>query len=308
MPSSAGYPIEDFLEAITAQLDQTQDALRLKAVNRPLTFALKDFNVNLQVFVEMNPEGKVTFRPAAPNEAGASTVSIGFTTITRPMIEENTVSMEMSQAPSLDELGLKADEQRQLAKIGVRNGAQLRNLQRSAGEETLSRQTGVDLGRIKGALNLARPRLEDIAAHAPVEVPVIRPEPPPRQMQPGYGLPEQPVRQVQPGNSLADRLRQGMAAQGRPGAGMRRLEIDPGAREIQIGGRNLIEGGRAPRASLDGRALDTVHASALAASFALPPGQGGGHLVIELPDGEVESFHLIERGKAEGGADGGGWP
>lgn len=286
MPSSAGYPIEDFLEAITAQLDQTQDALRLKAVNRPLTFALKDFNVNLQVFVEMNPEGKVTFRPAAPNEAGASTVSIGFTTITRPMIEENTVSMEMSQAPSLDELGLKADEQRQLAKIGVRNGAQLRNLQRTAGEETLSRQTGVDLGRIKGALNLARPRLEDIGAHAPVAPPVIAPE---------------PVVPARPGGGLADRLRQGMGAQARPG--MRRLEIDPGAREIQIGGRNLIEGGRAPRAMLDGRTLDTTHASALAATFALPPGQGGGHLVIELPDGEVENFHLVERGQPAGG-----WP
>ncbi len=283
MPLSAGYPIEDFLEAITAQLDQTQDALRLKAVNRPLTFALKDFNVNLQVFVEMNPEGKVTFRPAAPNEAGASTVSIGFTTITRPMIEENTVSMEMSQAPSLTELGLAEAEQRQLAKIGVRNGAQLRNLQRSAGEETLSRQTGVDLGRIKGALNLARPRLEDIGASAAPEAPVLSAIEP----------------QPKAGGGLADRLRQGMASQGRPG--MRRLEIDPGAREIQIGGRNLIEGGRAPRAMLDGRTLDTLQASSLAASFALPPGQGGGHLVIELPDGEVEDFHLVERKPGDGG-------
>lgn len=291
MPSSAGYPIEDFLEAITAQLDQTQDALRLKAVNRPLTFALKDFNVNLQVFVEMNPEGKVTFRPAAPNEAGASTVSIGFTTITRPMIEENTVSMEMSQAPSLTELGLEEAEQRQLAKIGVRNGAQLRNLQRSAGEETLSRQTGVDLGRIKGALNLARPRLEDIGATVPVAAPPMMPEP--RHV--GSTDPR-----PQAGGSLADRLRHGMAAQRGPGPAMRRLEMEPGAREIQIGGRNLIDGGRAPRATLDGRALDTVHASALAASFALPPGQGGGHLVIELPDGETESFHLVERGPGEG--------
>ncbi len=290
MPSSVGYPIEDFLEAITAQLDQTQDALRLKAVNRPLTFALKDFNVNLQVFVEMNPEGKVTFRPAAPNEAGASTVSIGFTTITRPMIEENTVSMEMSQAPSLTELGLAEAEQRQLAKIGVRNGAQLRNLQRSAGEETLSRQTGVDLGRIKGALNLARPRLEDIGGHAPPDTPVFAPDPPqPRD-----------DRRPEPGGALADRLRHGMAAQGRPGPAMRRLEIDPAAREIQIGGRNLIEGGRAPRATLDGRALDTVRASSLAASFALPPGRGGGHLVIELPDGETENFHLVERKPDEG--------
>lgn len=161
MSSGAGYPIEEFLEAITAQLDQTQDALRLKAVNRPLTFALKDFNVDLQVFVEMDFNGRVTFRPAAPNEEGASRVSIGFTTITRPMIEENTISMEMAQAPTLDELGLENDDQRRLAKIGVRNAAQLRRLERDAGDMTLSRHTGVDLGRIKQALQMARPRIDD---------------------------------------------------------------------------------------------------------------------------------------------------
>jgi hypothetical protein len=293
-------------------------------VNRPLTFALKDFNVDLKVFVEMNPEGKVTFRPAAPNEEGASTVSIGFTTITRPMIEENTVSMEMSQAPSLAELGLAEAEQRQLAKIGVRNGAQLRNLQRSAGEETLSRQTGVDLGRIKGALNLARPRLEDIGATVPAGNSYTPPDDPmpaynpatPSRMAPSSGhLPQPlvppPAKGTPAGGSLADRLRQGMAAQRspgpdhRPGPAMRRLEMDPGTREIQIGGRNLIEGGRAPRATLDGRALDTTHASSLAASFALPPGQGGGHLVIELPDGATENFHLVERTTPETGRD---WP
>lgn len=167
MSSRGGYPIEEFLEAITAQLDQTQDALRLKAVNRPLTFALKDFNADLKVFVEMDAEGRVIFRPAAPNEEGASTVNIGFTTITRPMIEENTISMEMAQAPTLDELGLQADERRQLAKIGVRNAAQLRNLEQNAGTDTLSRHTGVDLGRIRGALNLAQPRLDDVVAEAP---------------------------------------------------------------------------------------------------------------------------------------------
>ena len=185
MPSSTGYPIEEFLEAITAQLDQTQDALRLKAVNRPLTFALKDFNVDLKVFVEMDANGRVTFRPAAPNEEGASTVTIGFTTITRPMIEENTISMEMAQAPGLDELGLDREDARNLAKIGVRNAAQLKNFERSAGEDTLSRHTGVDISRIRGALDLARPRLDMPVADRPVTgQPVATPPAPPRHAQP----------------------------------------------------------------------------------------------------------------------------
>lgn len=335
MPAGAGYPIEDFLEAITAQLDQTQDALRLKAVNRPLTFALKDFNVDLKVFVEMDQQGRVTFRPAAPNEEGASTVSIGFTTITRPMIEENTITMEMAQAPTLGELGLARDEQRQLAKIGVRNAAQLKNLQRSAGEDTLSRHTGVDLGRIRGALNLARPRLDEIGDEpvAPSAVPdperptPERPVPRPGRPggQPGV-LPDirlpggngagrggrepprpgsPPQRPVAGDGNLAARLREGLsrtqpAPSGEAHPAPRRFEIDPGARSIRIAGRNLIDGGRPPAARLDGRPLTLLDATSLAASFALPPGRGGGRLTVELPDGATEDFEMVERDAPRG--------
>lgn len=367
MPSGAGYPIEEFLEAITAQLDQTQDALRLKAVNRPLTFALKDFNVDLKVFVEMDREGRVTFRPAGPNESGASTVSIGFTTITRPMIEENTISMEMTQAPSLAELGLGQDDERRLARIGVRNGAQLRNLQRSAGEDTLSRHAGVNLERIRSALNLARPRLEDVSAdpgperlrpsmppdfgppdfepagiaspgfppddgatgrrpHRPADRladpepgkrPDIRPAPPAD----APGLPARPPDPRPAGapgtGNLADRLREGLRAgapplrAALPEAGRapvpaapprrRRIEIAPGARSLRLDGRNLIEAGRAPGARLDGRPLDLIDARADAVAFALPPGRGGGRLVIEMPDGACEEFDLVEHVRPDRG-------
>jgi hypothetical protein len=286
----AGYPIEDFLEAITAQLDQTQDALRLKAVNRPLTFALKDFNVDLKVFVEMEQNGRVSFRPAGPNEEGASTVSIGFTTITRPMIEENTVSMEMSQAPTLGELGLKREEQSQLAKIGVRNAAQLKTLQRSAGEETLSRHTGIDILRIRQALNMARPQVEDVTAEpgskavrGPAGIERVTSE----TRGPGVG-----------GGKLADRLRQGLVrlrVSPEEGQRVRRLGVEPGAKKIHIAGRNLIEEGRTLAASLDGQPLSLLSATSLAASFALPPGQGGGRLTLELPDGRMEDYDLFEQ-------------
>ncbi|MFA3916420.1 hypothetical protein [Ruegeria hyattellae] len=329
MSPAGGYPIEEFLEAITAQLDQTQDALRLKAVNRPLTFALKDFNVDLKVFVEMDQAGRVTFRPAAPNEEGASTVSIGFTTITRPMIEENTISMEMANAPTLDELGLAPDERRQLARVGVRNAAQLRNLERNAGDEGLSRHSGINLGRIRGALNLARPRLSDVVdpetatpetplpdAAAPdlPPQPVSQPAPPtngastpkpdpaPPPQPGGFWPPRGPLSPAAPqpepiistqtpeqssppiSNPIADRLRQHR----------RKLAIKPDARNIELRGTNLTDGGRLPVARLDGQNLNLLAAKPSSVSFSLPQGwaMGPGRLIVEMPDGEMEDFDL----------------
>jgi hypothetical protein len=95
----SSFPVEDFLEAITSQLDRTQDALRLKSVNRPLTYAIRDFSMELKMFVELAADGRVMFRPSASDDTGASVVHIGFTTVNRTMIEENTVSLSAVRSP-----------------------------------------------------------------------------------------------------------------------------------------------------------------------------------------------------------------
>src|SRR6516165_878257 len=97
------FSVEDFIQSILAQLDRVQDALRMKAVNRPLTYALKDFSLDFHVFAQVDASGVVHFRPAAANESGSSTLRLGFTTITKPMIEENTVSMAATRSPTLEE-------------------------------------------------------------------------------------------------------------------------------------------------------------------------------------------------------------
>ena len=84
MSAGRAFPVEDFVQAFTAQLDRAQDLLALKArTGRPLTFALKDLSVDLHVFWEADPSGRMLMRHAEANEAGASTLRFNFTSITR---------------------------------------------------------------------------------------------------------------------------------------------------------------------------------------------------------------------------------
>lgn len=183
----AGFPVEEFLEAITAQLDRTQDALRLKAVNRPLTYAIRDFSMELKVFVELAQDGRVMLRPSASNDTGASVVNIAFTTVNRTMIDENTVSLSSVRSPSLDELGLDEQERRQLEKLGVRNAAQLDELGRQTGTSAVSRFSGLPVNRLRQAMAQGQPRVHSVepaprvGAHPPVAArgPVDQPPPPP---------------------------------------------------------------------------------------------------------------------------------
>ena len=64
--ASAAHPVEEFLQALTAQLDRAQDTLALKVrAGRPLTWALKDLAIDLRVFLEVDSAGRVLLRTAA---------------------------------------------------------------------------------------------------------------------------------------------------------------------------------------------------------------------------------------------------
>jgi len=134
-PTGRGFPVEEFLQALTAQLDRAQDALALKVsgTNRPLTWALKDLSIDLHVFVEVSDTGKVLWRSAGPNEQGASTVHLDLTTITAPMVAENSFAYHEDVDPRpLEQLGgaapLDEDDARKLEWMGVRTVGQLRRL------------------------------------------------------------------------------------------------------------------------------------------------------------------------------------
>jgi hypothetical protein len=152
------FPVEEFVQALSAQLDRAQDGLALKArTGRPLTFAIKDLSIDLRVFWESDSAGRVLVRHAGPNEEGASTVHLNFTTITREMVEENTFSLGMDEDPrGLQDLpgdqGFSEQDRRRLEMIGVRTVGQLRRLSAETDTKTVETFAGVPMLRLQAAL------------------------------------------------------------------------------------------------------------------------------------------------------------
>lgn len=159
-----GLPIEQFIQALTSQLDRAQAALRLKAVGLPLTFAVKDLTLDLRAQMEMIGS-VVHIRPAGPSETEASTIRLQLTTITRPMIEENAAQFaDTGDEPSLREVlgpDVSEDDQRRLEWAGIHNVAQLREVQRRSGADELEKYTQVPALRLRAAL--ARAELPHIS-------------------------------------------------------------------------------------------------------------------------------------------------
>jgi hypothetical protein len=260
--------VEDFLEAIASQLDRAQDGLAFKAVNRPLTYAIKDFNLQLQAFVEVDVEGNVRIRSSGPNESGASTMTIAFTTITRPMIQENTISLAAAKGPTLKEAGFSPAEEKRLERLGVRNTAQLRRLGSSTGASVMSRLSQVPVDRLRAALQVERPAVTSVR-------PVARN---------GHGPGVNVAADVEParGPSLAEKARSAPL-----------VRLGPGASHLQLVGTSLAADETVPRISIDGVPLEVTENDWDRIVVALPPEVTSGVLEVELPGGDVSQYELV---------------
>ncbi|MEZ5426054.1 MAG: hypothetical protein R2747_07310 [Pyrinomonadaceae bacterium] len=291
MKGEGSFLVEDFINAITTQLDRVQDALRLKAVNRPLTYALKDIALDLQVFVEVDAQGNVRFRSSAANETGASTLRLGFTTITRPMIEENTISLAMTQSPHLEDLGLAEDEKRRLEQVGVRNAAQLQELRNSTDTKTVSRLTGIPLERLRNALSLGKPKVDQVVPEKPPAtvppVKPVRPLPSPLPKNPPVALPPTKVPPVfVPPKTPAP------------------VVVAPGVKRLSLLGNNLVGGQGLPEVRLNDVPLSITEAEHDYLTVEMPEEPESGALEIFLPDGEQVTYQLSfepETPAADGG-------
>lgn len=167
MKMDSSLPLENFIQAVQSQLDKAQSAMAVKArnLNLPMTFAIKDFNIDLRVNVEFD-QGEIRISPAGADAQQASVFHIVFTAITRPMIEENAVAFtEDPEDQSIDELDdeLTPEERRKLEWVGVRTVNQLRSLEREGISREIGRVTNLPITRLRKALARATtPSIEEL--------------------------------------------------------------------------------------------------------------------------------------------------
>ncbi|MED5617769.1 hypothetical protein [Ideonella sp. BN130291] len=164
----SGVPFDVFIQSLTEQLDKAQATMALKArvAKLPLTFAVKDVQLDLRAFVQV-VDDDVYVRPSSPGDTEASTIRLTLTTITRSMVEENAVDFRAEEPQfSLREAlrGQVSDEdQRSLERIGVRTVEQLTELRKTAGTDVVARLARMPVNRLQQALlAAAAPRVTQV--------------------------------------------------------------------------------------------------------------------------------------------------
>ncbi|MEO1395812.1 MAG: hypothetical protein AAFV90_23185 [Cyanobacteria bacterium J06634_5] len=119
------WNLESFLDSLILELDQAQDTLSVKGLNRRLTYMVQDMNLELQLFPEFDGE-TVRFTTAKPGEAGASKIAFQLGSIRDTQIREVTRPPIQHGETSIDEVDLPEPERKELKKLGIKSTADLR--------------------------------------------------------------------------------------------------------------------------------------------------------------------------------------
>jgi hypothetical protein len=274
-----GLPIEQFIQALTSQLDRAQSALALKArAGLPLTFALQGLTLDLRTHVEMSGS-VVRIRPAAPGETEASMLHVALTTITKPMIEENTARMALAsdEQPLREAVGdqLSDDELRRLEWAGVQTLSQFVDLQKHASPDVLERVAQVPAVRLRAALDrAARPHVSDVTIDGG-----------PREITRGVDT-TPPMREIARGVDTTPAITYVPPAI-QPQAPILGEEIPL----IRVRGHNLVRDGM-PKVSIGGERVNVIEAGRRELVIAPLAHQLGGTLEIETAPGVVTTVEI----------------
>lgn len=151
------WSLEGFLDALVVELDRAQDTLAVKAINRPLTYSVKDVDLELQIFPTYEGE-QVRFRTAQPGDSGSSRISLQLASITDRMVRETTRAPQAGE--SIGDAIEEVDEDtiRSLEKIGVKS---VQDLERVQERDVNLQRVGskkISFGKLADVINRSRRR------------------------------------------------------------------------------------------------------------------------------------------------------
>ena len=139
---NATWRLEDFVDSLVVELDKTRETLAVKAINKPLSYSVKELALDVNAFPTYDGDA-VRFLTAQPGQQGASKLTIQLGSITDQQVRATTKLRPDQSDESLGEIDVDDKTRTRLRKIGVNTVDDLKDLQ--ARKVDLKAATGSDI-------------------------------------------------------------------------------------------------------------------------------------------------------------------
>ncbi len=129
MAENASWQLEEFVDSLVVELDKTRETLAVKAINKPLSYTVKEVALDLNIFPSYDGD-QVTFVTAQPGQEGASKVSIQLGSITDQQVRATSKVPAGKDEVPLEAIAVDRKTKKKLRRLGVTSAADLQQLDR----------------------------------------------------------------------------------------------------------------------------------------------------------------------------------
>jgi hypothetical protein len=126
---NTAWQLEDFVDSLVVELDKTRETLAVKAINKPLSYTVKELALDLNIFPSYDGD-TVSFVTAQPGQTGASKVSIQLGSITDQQVRATSKLPAVKSDVKIDEIGVDKSTRKKLRKLGVQSVDDLKQLEK----------------------------------------------------------------------------------------------------------------------------------------------------------------------------------
>jgi hypothetical protein len=112
------WNLESFIDSLVVELDKAREVLAVKAINRPLTYTVKDVGLDLNLFPTYDGD-EVRFITAKPGQTGASKLSIQLGSITDQQIRLTSKEPITRDNISIESIDIDPETRKGLRKMGI---------------------------------------------------------------------------------------------------------------------------------------------------------------------------------------------
>lgn len=125
---NTAWQLEDFVDSLVVELDKTRETLAVKAINKPLSYTVKELALDLNIFPSYDGD-QVKFITAQPGQQGASKVTIQLGSITDQQVRATTKAPGAKNDINIDEIDVDKATKKQLRKLGVNSIDDLKHIE-----------------------------------------------------------------------------------------------------------------------------------------------------------------------------------
>ena len=155
MAENAAWKLEDFVDSLVVELDKTRETLAVKAINKPLSYTVKEVALDLNTFPTYDGD-RVSFVTAQPGQEGSSKITIQLGSITDQQVRATSKVPRLKDDIQLNQIDVDQKTRKQLRKLGVNSAEDLKELERKNVDIANVSDSEIDYGKLANQIEKSR--------------------------------------------------------------------------------------------------------------------------------------------------------